>query len=170
MNNQNVSATPRVGGVVGSALVELAHVGRCECECQFQTLITISNPDHKQMGEEGERDCAGGGAADLGLDTMERLHLEESEDMASGGSCEHTSKELLKASIGESPERSPEEAKSSARNVDLKPESIQSGSSKNREEKVAKKEQRKVPRHRRFWESSDCSCSKEVSYIFHRRK
>ena len=118
------------------------------------------------MGEEGERD--GGAAADLGMDTMERLHLEGSEDMASGGSCENTSKEQV--SIGECPERSPEVAKSSARNVDLKPESIQSGSSKNREEKVAKKEQRKVPRHRRFWESSDCSCSKEVSYIFHRRK
>jgi len=112
------------------------------------------------MGEEGERDGAGGAAADLGMDTMERLHLEGSEDMASGGCCENTSKEQV--SIGECPERSPEVAKSSARNVDLKPESIQSGSSINKEEKVAKKEQKKVPRHRRFWESSDCSCSKEV--------
>ena len=115
------------------------------------------------MGEEGERDGAGGAAADLGMDTMERLHLEGSEDMTSGGSCENTSKEQV--SIGECPERSPEVAKSSARNVDLKPESIQSGSSINKEEKVAKKEEKKVPRHRRFWESSDCSCSKEVPYF-----
>jgi len=118
------------------------------------------------MGEEGEGDGAAGAAVELGIDSMERLHLEGSEDMASGGSCDNTSKKLAEVPIGECPEPSLEVVESSTRKFDQKPESIQRGSSKNEEEKVAKisskKEQKKVPRHRRFWESSDCSCSKEV--------
>ena len=120
------------------------------------------------MGEEGEGDGAAGAAVELGIDSMERLHLEGSEDMASGGSCDNTSKKLAEVPIGECPEPSLEVVESSTRKFDQKPESIQRGSSKNEEEKVAKisskKEQKKVPRHRRFWESSDCSCSKEVNF------
>ena len=121
------------------------------------------------MGEEGEGGGAAGAeaVAELG---MERLHLERSEGLASGGSCENISQKPLELAIGECPEQSAEEVKSSARNVG--PESIQSGihgSSKNEEEKkvarISSKDRKKVPRHRRFWESSDCSCSKEVPYF-----
>ena len=124
---------------------------------------------HKQMGEEGEGHGDAGAEALAELGT-ERLHLERSEGMASGGRCENVSQKPLELAIGECPEPSSEEVRSPAGNVG--PESIQSGShdcSKNEEQQraaqISSRDQKKVPRHRRFWESSDCSCSKEVPYL-----
>ena len=88
--------------------------------------------------------------------------------MASGGKCENVSEELLEVSVGECPGPCADEVQSSTRIVGLTAESIESV--RNEEEKVVKilskkEEKKKVPRHRRFWESSDCSCSKEVFYF-----
>ena len=117
------------------------------------------------MGEEGEGDDAAGVEieVELGKNIEERLHLEGSEDLKSGVGCEISSQVAIS--------ECPEEVKSSARNSDLKPETrIRASDISNSEDhkpvsKISKnKEQKKkVPRHRRFWESSDCSCSKEVA-------
>ena len=140
----------------------------------FQFPSLLDRPWQEQMGEEGEGDDgAAAGEIRMELDTcMERLHLQESEDMASGGNRENVSEELLEVSVGECSEPCANEVKSPTRSVGLKAESIESV--KYEEEKVVKilskkEEKKKVPRHRRFWESSDCSCSKEVFFISHQK-
>ena len=116
------------------------------------------------MGEEGEGDGAAGVEAEVKLGTHieERLHLEGSEALISGVGCEISSQVAIS--------ECPEEVKSSLRNSDLKSETsiTSSGIINNGDQKpvlkISNKEQKKkVPRHRRFWESSDCSCSKEVA-------
>ena len=115
------------------------------------------------MGEEGEGDGHGAAGVDaeveLGKDIEERLHLEGSGDLRSGVDCELNSQ----VAIGECPE----EVKSSASNVESKTSITTSGISTSGDQKpvskISSKDQKKVPRHRRFWESSDCSCSKEVA-------
>ena len=121
------------------------------------------------MGEEGEGSGAGAEAGnDLGI--MGRLCLEGSEDLTpSGAICENGSQEPLDSLFGECTQRTSEE--SLAKTNCQKPESIEEGIINGREQKTTKnssKDQKKVPRHRRFWESSDCSCSKEVTCYLHR--
>ena len=121
------------------------------------------------MGEEGEGTGAGAEAGnDLGI--MGRLCLEGSEDLTpSGAICDNGSQEPLDSLFGECTQRTSEE--SLAKTNCKKPESIEEGVIDGREEKTTKnssKDQKKVPRHRRFWESSDCSCSKEVTCYLHR--
>jgi len=110
------------------------------------------------MGEEGEGDGAAGvdAAVELGKDIEERLHLEGSRDLRSDVGCEKGSQ----VAIGECPEEvvsSNVESKTSITTSDISKSGDQKPVSK-----ISSKDQKKVPRHRRFWESSDCSCSKEV--------
>ena len=111
------------------------------------------------MGEEGEGDGAAGvdAAVELGKDIEERLHLEGSRDLRSDVGCEKGSQ----VAIGECPEEvvsSNVESKTSITTSDISKSGDQKPVSK-----ISSKDQKKVPRHRRFWESSDCSCSKEVA-------
>jgi len=114
------------------------------------------------MGEEGEGDGHGAAGVDaeveLGKDIEERLHLEGSGDLRSGVGCENSSQVATGGF--------PEEVESSASNVESNTSITTSGISNSGDQKpvskISSKDQKKVPRHRRFWESSDCSCSKEV--------
>ena len=111
------------------------------------------------MGEEGEGDGAAGVDAEveLGKDIDERLHLEGSSDLRSEVDCELNSQ----VAVGECPDEvvpSNVESKKSITTSDISKSEDQKPVSK-----ISSKDQKKVPRHRRFWESSDCSCSKEVA-------
>ena len=46
---------------------------------------------------------------------------------------------------------------------DANPNLVKTDSLDTRVGKKGERDRRKVPRHRRFWESPDCSCSKEVN-------